>query len=136
MWMKPSRPFVGAMTALAILLVTACGGGTTPPMAPTPPPPPEITTANAYILPGAVNLGATAFGDEPVVIHKGERMRWRNADTVEHDVVTDSVALPEFMTTGLLAPGGERSFIMSTTGTTRIHCTIHPQMVGTLVVQP
>ncbi len=124
------------MTAVTILLVTACGRGTTPPMAPTPPPPPEITTANVYILPGAVNLGATAFGDEPVVIHKGERMRWRNADTVEHDVVTDSVALPEFMTTGVLAPGGERSFAMNTIGTTKIHCTIHPQMVGTLVVQP
>lgn len=134
MWISPSRHFVGAMTALAILLVAACGRGTTPP-APTPLPPPDVSTANAYILPGAVALGATAFGDEPVVIHKGERMRWWNADTVEHDVVTDSVALPEFMTTGRLAPGGERSFIMNTIGTTRIHCTIHPQMVGTLVVQ-
>lgn len=104
-------------------------------MAPTPPPPPDVATANAYILPGAVGLGATAFGDEPVVIHKGERMRWRNADNVEHNVVTDSVSLPEFMATGLLAPGGERSFIMNTIGTTKIHCTIHPQMVGTLVVQ-
>ena len=132
--MSPSRHFIAAMTALAILLVAACGRGATP-IAPTPPPPPEITTANAYILPGAVSLGATAFGDEPVVIHKGERMRWRNADTVEHDVVTDTVSLPEFMTTGPLAPGGERSFMMNTIGTTRIHCTIHPQMVGTLVVQ-
>lgn len=97
--------------------------------------PVEPPTATAFILPGAVDLGKNAFGDEPVVIHKDELLRWRNADSVEHDVVADTAALPEFTTTGLLAPGGEKSFAMNTVGTTKIHCTIHPQMVGTLVVQ-
>lgn len=119
-------------SALAILLTGACTGEMVPP-APTPPSDP--TTANAYILPGAANLGVNAFGDEPVVIHKGERLRWRNADAVEHNVVTDTASLPEFMTTGLLAPGGEQSFIMNTVGTTSIHCSIYPQMTGTLVVR-
>ena len=123
---------IGAATALAILFAAACGGQ--PPASPTPPPA-EAPTANAYILPGAVGLGPTAFGDEPVVVHKGERLRWRNADSVEHDVVADTPVLPEFKTTGTLAPGGERLFTMNTVGTTRIHCTIHPQMVGSLVVQ-
>ena len=122
---------VGATTALTILLIAACARQT--PTSPTPPA--DAPTANAYILPGAANLGANAFGDEPVVIHKGERLRWRNADAVEHNVVADTVSLPEFVTTGTLAPGGERLFTMNTIGTTRIHCTIHPQMVGTLVVQ-
>lgn len=122
---------VGATSALGILLLSACASQT--PMSPTPPA--EAPTANAYILPGAVNLGATAFGDEPVVIHKGERLRWRNADAVEHDVVADTASLPEFVTTGTLAPGAERLFTMNTIGTTGIHCAIHPQMVGVLVVQ-
>jgi hypothetical protein len=65
---------VGASTALTILLAAACSRQT-PASPSTPPPPPEAPTANAYILPGAVDLGATAFGDEPVVIHKGERLR-------------------------------------------------------------
>jgi len=107
-------------------------------MSPSPspePPPQNPADATAYILPGAGNLGANAFGDEPVVIHKGERLRWHNADSVEHDVVTDMASLPEFMTTGILPPGGEQSFVMNTLGSTRIHCTIHPQMVGTLVVR-
>jgi len=123
---------VGAATTLAILFAAACGGQ--PPASPTPPPA-EAPTANAYILPGAVGLGPTAFGDEPVVVHKGERLRWRNVDTVEHDVVADTATLPEFATTGTLAPGGERVFTMNTVGTTGIHCTIHPQMVGSLVVR-
>ena len=62
-------------------------------------------------------------------------MRWRNADSVEHNIVSDTPSLPEFTTTGTLAPGGERSFSMNTVGTTPIHCTVHPQMVGTLIVQ-
>jgi plastocyanin len=130
--MGTSRRLVCAMTALTILLVAACARDTGPT---SPTPPADAPTANAYILPGAVDLGANAFGDEPVVIYKGERLRWRNADAVEHNVVTDTASLPEFMTTGLLTPGGERSFIMNTLGTARIHCTIHPQMVGTLVVE-
>jgi len=102
-------------------------------MSPTPVGDPP--TANVYILPGAVHLGANAFGDETIVIVKGERMRWRNLDSVEHTLVPDTPSLPEFETTGPLAPGDERSFVMMTTGTTRIHCTEHPQMIGTLVVR-
>jgi plastocyanin len=102
-------------------------------MSPTPVGDPP--TANVYILPGAVDLGANAFGDETIVIIKGERMHWRNLDSIEHTLVADTLSLPEFDTTGPLAPGGERSFVMTTAGTTRIHCTEHPQMVGTLVVR-
>lgn len=119
---------VTAMSTIGAL--SACGGG---PMSPTPAGNPP--TANVYILPGAVDLGKNAFGDETIVIVKGERMHWRNLDSVEHTVVPDTLSLPEFETTGPLAPGGERSFVMMTTGSTRIHCTEHPQMIGTLVVR-
>jgi plastocyanin len=119
-----------------MLLVSACGAAV-PPMSPSPVPTPagDPLTANVYILPGAVALGMNAFGDEAIVIFKGERMRWRNLDTVEHTIVPDTSSLSDFDTTGALAPGGERSFIMTTTGSTRIHCVEHPQMVGTLVVR-
>ena len=128
-----SRRLAGAAAALTILVIAACTTQT-PPSSPTPTPD-NPTTANAYILPGAQGMGPNAFGDEPVVIHKGERLRWRNADSVEHDVVADAATLPEFRTTGVLAPGDERSFVMNTVGTTAIHCTIHPTMTGTLVVR-
>ena len=119
-----------------MVLLSACGSGT-PPVSPTPGPTPiaELNTANVYILPGAVDLGANAFGDEAIVIFRGERMRWRNLDAVEHTLVADTSSLPEFDTTGPLAPGGERSFLMLTTGTTGVHCAEHPDMVGTLVVR-
>jgi plastocyanin len=94
-----------------------------------------VTTATVYALPGAVALGPIAFGDEPIVIFRGERMRFRNADATGHNVVADTQAIPEFTTTGTLPPGGEKTFTMNTVGTTAIHCTIHPQMTGTLIVR-
>lgn len=134
--MSPSRHLVRVTTVSTLLLMAACGGGSMPPAPPAPAPlPTGQVTASIYILPGAVDLGAFAFGDEDLVIYKGERMRWRNLDGVEHNVVADSPALPEFMTTGLLQPGEEKSFDMSTLGRTKVHCTIHPQMTGTVVVR-
>ena len=136
MWRGVFRCFIRTTPALTILLVAACGSGT--PMSPTPPvpvPPAEAPTANVYILPGAIDLGPNAFGDHPIVIFKGERMRWRNIDAAEHNLVSDTTSLPEFTTTGPLGLGDERSFLMNTVGTTKFHCTIHPQMVGTLIVQ-
>jgi plastocyanin len=122
-----------------VLLMVACGGDSTPPTTPTPPipepPPSQQVTATAYILPGAVNLGTNAFGDHAVLIYKGERLRWVNADSSAHALVADTASLPEFLKTDTLGPGGEQSFVMSTTGTTTFHCTIHPGMVGALEVR-
>jgi plastocyanin len=134
-WTKPMASIVACVMAGFIVSTAACGSDSppSPPVSPTPPPNPA--TANVYILAGAVQLGRNAFGDKPVVIYRGERMRWQNVDSVEHTIVSDTRSLPEFETTGALSPGGERSFVMNTPGTTPIHCTIHPQMVGTLIVQ-
>lgn len=46
--------------------------------------------------------------------------------------VADTAGVPDFRETGPLAPNGEQSFIMTRTGTTTFHCTIHASMVGTL----
>jgi plastocyanin len=129
-----SRNLIGAAALSTLLLTNACGSGT-PPAIPAPSPVGDPPTANVYILPGAVDLGPEAFGDHPVVIYRGERMRWRNADAVEHTIVADTVTLPEFAATGPLAPGAERAFIMNTLGRTTIRCTTHPQMTGIVIVQ-
>jgi len=125
------------MTGLTALLIAACGSDAMgPPTTPTPlMPPPVMVTANAYILPKATTLGPLAFGEPPLVVYKGERLRWVNADTVTHALVADTRGVPDFLETDDLPPQGERSFIMTTTGTTTFHCRIHPEMVGTLVVR-
>lgn len=121
------------MTTLTMVLMAGCGGNDTPPTSPTPSP--TLVTATAYILPNAVSRGDWAFGDEPVVIYKGERLRWVNADTLTHVIVADSPEATDFRKTEELPPGGEQSFIMNKLGMTRIHCAMHPNMTGILVVR-
>jgi plastocyanin len=132
--MPALRQSLPAVTALTVLSIAGCGGNDAMRMPPTSPTP--TVTASAYILPDAVSLSDWAFGDEPIVVYKGERLRWVNADTLTHDVVADSPEATDFRRTDQLPPnGGEQSFKMTTVGTTRIHCAIHPNMTGTLIVR-
>lgn len=127
------RRALPAVTVLPIVLLAHCGGSG---VAPTPSPSPTPTvTASAFILPDAVSLNDLAFGDEPIVVYTGERLRWVNADTLTHVVVADSPDATDFHMTDELPPGGEQSFIMTRLGTTRIHCATHPNMTGTLIVR-
>src|SRR4029453_12087082 len=125
------RRALPAVTALPILLLAGCGGDG---VVPTPSPTPTVT-ASAYILPGAISLNDWAFGDEPIVVYKSERLRWVNADTLTHVIVADSRDATDFRKTDELSPGSEQSFIMTRLGTTRIHCAMHPNMTGTLIVR-
>jgi len=120
------------VTALTMVLMAGCGGNDAAPMPAGPTP---AVTASAYILPDAVSLGDRAFGDEPIVIYKGERLRWVNADGLAHVIVADSPDATDFRMTDELPPGGQQSFVMTRLGTTGIHCAIHPNMTGTLIVR-
>jgi plastocyanin len=124
-----------AVTGL-IVLMAGCGGNDgmrMPPAGPSPSPTP--VTANVYILPGAGSRGDWAFGDEPIVIYTGERLRWVNLDTLTHVIVADSPEATDFRKTDELPPNGQQSFIMTKLGTTRIHCAIHTLETGSLIVR-
>lgn len=123
------------LITLTILPLASCGGNETPRTPNAPTPPPTQTTANAYILANAVERNDWAFGDEPVVIFTGERLRWINVDARTHALVADSPDATDFRVTNELPPGGEQSFLMNKLGTTKIHCSIHPNMTGVLVVR-
>ena len=132
------RSLLVAVPALTIAVIAGCGGKDAMPMpsspTPTPTPTPAVT-ASAYVLPGAVSLNDWAFGDEPIVIYAHERLRWVNADGLTHHIVADSPDVTDFRNTDDLRPGGEQSFNMTKLGTTGIHCSIHPNMTGTLIVR-
>ena len=132
------RRLLLAVTTLTIVLIAGCSDKDAMPVpSPTPTPIPTPTvTASAYILPGAVSLNDWAFGDEPIVIYTHERLRWVNADGLVHRIVADSPNATDFRNTDDLRPnGGEQSLDIARAGTTGIHCAIHPNMTGTLIVR-
>jgi plastocyanin len=120
----------------AAFLTAGCGrDAPRPSPLPSPTPSPSPVTASAYILPDAASKGDMAFGDKPIVIYRGERLRWVNADTTAHVIVADSPDATDFRKSDELRAGGEQSTVMNKLGTTRIHCDLHPNMTGTLTVR-
>jgi plastocyanin len=119
---------------LGIVLVTTlagCGGSSTPaPTSPSQPSSPAVTTVT--IPNGARTLGAGAFVPNPVTVSLGTTVTWSNTDAASsHDVVADSGAF----NSGLFGNGANFSFTFQSRGTFTYHCSIHPGMVGTVVVQ-
>src|SRR6187397_3044197 len=104
------RLMLPPVAALTIVVMAGCGGNGDTPKLPASPSP--TVTASAYILPGAVSLNDWAFGDEPIVIYKNERLRWVNFDTLTHVIVADSPDATDFRRTDDLRPGSEASFTM------------------------
>jgi plastocyanin len=71
------------------------------------------------------------FDPATVTIKTGESVTWTNEDSVTHTVVGDN---GEFQS-GDLADGATFSFTFDTAGTYTYHCSIHPSMKGTVVVE-
>ena len=100
------------------------GGGTF-----TPP------TADVLIVSGASNKTTTAFNPNPFTITVNGSVKWGNGDQgVTHHIVADG-ASPVF-NSGNLAAGATYTFAFSQAGTYTYHCSIHPNMVGSIVVNP
>lgn len=96
---------------------------------------PTITTLSASPVPQVVTHNVTiqnsAFSPQSITVNKGDTVVWANKDSMAHTVTgtTGGPASPS------IAAQGTYSFTFSATGTFTYHCTIHPTMTGTVVVQ-
>jgi plastocyanin len=116
------------------LLAMASGCGTSSPSSPTTfnPSPTPTPGGNAVTIPsGAQSLGNRAFMPNPLTVAAGTTVTWTNTDAIAHTSTSDS----RVFDSGTISPGGSFSFAFQTPGTFPYHCTIHPGMVGTVVVQ-
>jgi plastocyanin len=80
---------------------------------------------------GQVVIKNLAFDPATVTIKAGESVTWTNQDSMNHTVVADQ---GEFKS-GELANGATFSFTFDKAGSYAYHCSIHPSMTGTVVVQ-
>ena len=75
----------------------------------------------------AIN-GARSFSPNPATVPAGQMVSWHNVDGIVHRVVLDNGRLD----TGNLSPN-RFSTAMTLPAAGGYHCSIHPEMVGTLV---
>lgn len=114
---------------LAGLCLAACSHSSPAP-APTAVAPPSAT-ASVSIVSGARALGANAYSPSPLTVAVGTTVTWVNNDTAPHNSTADNGNFA----TGTISPGASASVKLTTAGSFVYHCTIHPGMVGTVVVQ-
>jgi plastocyanin len=109
---------VVAAAAFALLLLTL-GSGTGASAAST-------ATASKSVT---VTIKGFKFKPGTIDIGKGDRVVWVNRDGVKHDATRGGS-----FTTGKIKPGAAVAVRFGAKGTYRYHCTLHPEMIGKIVV--
>ena len=118
------------VTVLALGLATwACSGSgysngsTNSPAAPTPIASNGVVTINVV----AIN-GAQSFSPNPATLPAGQMVVWHNVNNTTHRVVLNDGSVD----TGNLAPGASsQPMAIGATGG-QYHCSIHPEMIGSV----
>jgi plastocyanin len=113
------------------LLAAGCGGSSTNTTSVPETTAGPGTTSSAGGATVQVIMTDRSYSPQTVTINVGDTVTWVNEDAPQHDVVADN---GEFKS-GLFDKGGTFSFTFTTAGTYPYHCSIHPGMVGTVVVQ-
>jgi plastocyanin len=123
---------VAVVAVLSLSAVIACGGGYSSPAAPTAPPPSGGGSVTADVTVSILGMnGSQSFSPNPVAVKVGQTVAWHNSDSISHTATANAGAFD----TGAIAPGSTSgAFTMSTAGTFAYHCSIHPDMVGTITV--
>ena len=130
---------VAACLALGGALVAGCGSSSSSSSnsssASTPAAAPATSTPAATPAAGggavAVSMKNIQFAPTSVTAKVGQTVKWTNDDSVDHNVTAKSGATFKSSNFG---QGGTFSFKAAKAGTISYVCTIHPGMVGTIIV--
>jgi plastocyanin len=125
-----------------LIALPACGGGYGSPSGgsgtPNPPPPSPSPSGSSGGTPDVIvtvvsDNGAMSFSPDPVVINAGQRVAWRNGDSIIHTATGISA---NAFDTREIAPGATSSAqLFGAAGEFAYRCNIHPTMVGTVSVR-
>lgn len=92
----------------------------------------STNTSGAATATDAVTVQNFAFSPANITVKKGATVTWTNKDSTTHTATeNDGQTGPD---SGDLATGKSYSFTYNTAGTFKYHCSIHPDMTGTVTV--
>jgi len=118
--------------ALSCAMLSACSKDYSSPTNPTPTPTPPPTGTSVSIVTGAASLTSTAYSPNPITVAVGSTVKWTNTDSIAHTVTSDQAGV---FNSGRMAPGDTFSMTFQNKGTTTYHCSFHPGMIASVVVQ-
>lgn len=89
-------------------------------------------TSDTATATSSVTIDNFAFSPASITVKKGTTVTWTNKDSATHTVTeNDGQNGPD---SGDLANSKSYSFTYNTAGTFKYHCSIHPDMLGTVTV--
>lgn len=120
--------FLAAGTTLLILacIAAGCSSYQTPP-APAAPP---VSTGGG----NTVTMKNFAFNPSALTVKTGTVVTWVNQDGAPHTIASDPGS-PVSFSSESLSTGASYTFTFTRPGTYTYHCSIHPSMKGTVIVQ-
>ena len=107
---------------------SGAGYSTGSPTGPTAPTPTAIAVDGVVTINVVAINGAQSFSPNPATLPAGQLVVWLNVDTTTHRVVLDDRSVD----TGDLAPGASSQPMAIGAGGGRDHCSIHPEMIGSI----
>ena len=122
-----------ATVAAVLLFAFACSDSSNPSTSPSPTatPAPGAPSSSITIPVGAQSLGNRAYVPAELNVAIGTTVTWMNGDSISHTSTSNAAGWDS----GIVAPGGQFSFVFQNLGTFPYHCAIHPGMVGSVVVR-
>jgi plastocyanin len=115
-----------ALVALAGVMVMVAGCTSSS----SPSPSPASSAVTSTTTQNSVAIQNYAFNPSTLTIQKGANVTWKNYDSVQHTVTSDSGAF----SSPLLSTGDTYTYQFNNTGTYPYHCSIHTYMKGTITV--
>jgi len=79
----------------------------------------------------AVTIQNYSFSPASITIKAGQSITWTNEDSVGHSATADDNSWD----TGVLPQGQSKSITFAKAGTYTYHCSVHPNMKATVIVQ-
>ena len=149
-WIIPTRKrhvwaWLSVVALAMIMLLSACGGtttangnnsgnGTTPVATNTPAGSGSGSGTTVMIMTDSSNT--FAFSPTTLTIKAGTTVVWKNVTSVAHTVTSDDGKSFDSGSSNPIAPqSGTYSFKFATPDTYAYHCTFHPFMKATIIVQ-
>lgn len=79
----------------------------------------------------AVAISGFSFSPGSLTVTAGDTVTWTNSDAQAHNATADDASWQS----GTITNGNSATVTFATAGTFAYHCTIHPEMTGTITVQ-